>query len=107
MARNITRPLETLASAAARIEQGDYDAPVDVRRSDEIGVLASSLNHMRGGIADREKRILKLAYEDPLTDLANRSRFTNDLARAIDAGARRQAQAHHPHDGPRPIQVRQ
>jgi len=83
VARNITRPLETLASAAARIEKGDYDAPVDVRRSDEIGVLASSLNHMRGSIADREKRILKLAYEDPLTDLANRSRFSNELERAI------------------------
>ncbi len=88
IARNITRPLETLATAAARIEQGDYVEPVSLRRTDEIGVLASSLNHMRGGIADREKRILKLAYEDPLTGLANRSRFSNDLelalARAIE-----------------------
>jgi diguanylate cyclase (GGDEF)-like protein len=83
VARNITRPLETLASAAARIEHGDYVAPVNVARSDEIGVLASSLNHMRAGIADREKRILKLAYEDPLTDLANRSRFANALEEAI------------------------
>ncbi len=83
VARNITRPLETLAGAAARIEQGDYSAPVEVRRADEIGVLASSLNHMRSGIAERESRILKLAYEDPLTDLANRSRFSNELARAI------------------------
>jgi diguanylate cyclase (GGDEF)-like protein len=87
VARNITRPLETLATAAARIEQGDYSAPVDLRRADEIGVLASSLNHMRGGIADREKRILKLAYEDPLTDLANRSRFSNELEFAITQAA--------------------
>ncbi len=87
VARNITRPLETLASAASRIELGDYAAPVNVQRADEIGVLASSLNHMRGGIADREKRILKLAYEDPLTDLANRSRFANELERAIDDAA--------------------
>jgi diguanylate cyclase (GGDEF)-like protein len=89
VARSITRPLETLASAASRIEQGDYVEPVAVARSDEIGVLASSLNHMRSGIADREKRILKLAYEDPLTDLANRSRFANALELAIreaDAG---------------------
>ena len=85
VARNITRPLETLANAAARIEQGDYVEPVDVRRADEIGVLASSLNHMRGGIAERENRILKLAYEDPLTDLANRSRFSSELARAIES----------------------
>ncbi|HTU64868.1 MAG TPA: EAL domain-containing protein [Steroidobacteraceae bacterium] len=84
VARNITRPLETLASAASRIEQGDYVEPVRIERSDEIGVLASSLNHMRGGIADREKRILKLAYEDPLTDLANRSRFANSLEQAIE-----------------------
>ncbi len=83
VARNITRPLETLASAAQRIELGDYVAPVNVQRSDEIGVLASSLNHMRGGIADRETRILKLAYEDPLTDLANRSRFSIELEQAI------------------------
>jgi diguanylate cyclase (GGDEF)-like protein len=83
VARNITRPLETLATAAVRIEQGDYAEPVKVERSDEIGVLASSLNHMRGSIADREQRILKLAYEDPLTDLANRSRFANTLAQAI------------------------
>ena len=87
VARNITRPLETLASAAARIEQGDYTAPVNLKRADEIGVLASSLNHMRGSIADREKRILKLAYEDPLTDLANRSRFSNELELAIRQAA--------------------
>ncbi len=87
VARNITRPLETLASAASRIELGDYSAPVHLKRADEIGVLASSLNHMRGGIADREKRILKLAYEDPLTDLANRSRFANELEHAITRAA--------------------
>jgi diguanylate cyclase (GGDEF)-like protein len=83
VARNITRPLETLASAASRIEQGDYTDVVSIQRADEIGVLASSLNHMRSGIADREKRILKLAYEDPLTDLANRSRFNDELELAI------------------------
>jgi diguanylate cyclase (GGDEF)-like protein len=87
IARNITRPLETLATAAARIEQGDYVEPVSLRRTDEIGVLASSLNHMRGGIADREKRILKLAYEDPLTGLANRSRFSNELELALQRAA--------------------
>jgi diguanylate cyclase (GGDEF)-like protein len=87
VARNITRPLETLASAASRIELGDYSAPVHLQRADEIGVLASSLNHMRGGIADRERRILKLAYEDPLTDLANRSRFADVLEHAIHDAA--------------------
>jgi diguanylate cyclase (GGDEF)-like protein len=87
VARNITRPLEALASAASRIEKGEYGEPVRVERSDEIGVLASSLNHMRSGIADREKHILKLAYEDPLTDLANRSQFSNTLESQIESAA--------------------
>jgi diguanylate cyclase (GGDEF)-like protein len=86
IALNITRPLSELAKAAEHIEQGDYSHAVTVQRSDEIGVLASSLNHMRSGIAEREQRILKLAYEDPLTDLANRSKFSDRLAYAIERG---------------------
>jgi diguanylate cyclase (GGDEF)-like protein len=85
IALNITRPLSTLAGAAARMEAGDYSGEVDVRRADEIGTLAYSLNHMREGIADREKRILTLAYQDQLTGLANRAKFSELLAAAIDA----------------------
>jgi len=83
IALNITRPLSKIAGAAARIEQGDYSHPVEIWRADEIGVLASSLNHMRNGIAERERKILTLAYQDPLTGLANRSRFSEDLEAAI------------------------
>jgi diguanylate cyclase len=83
IALNITRPLSKIAGAAARIEQGDYSHPVEVSRADEIGVLASSLNHMRQRVAERERRILTLAYQDPLTGLANRSRFSADLEAAI------------------------
>lgn len=83
IALNITRPLSSLAAQAHRIEQGDYADTVVIERADEIGVLASSLNHMRAGIKDREHRILKLAYQDPLTDLANRSKFSERLEEAI------------------------
>jgi len=83
IALNITRPLSKIAGAAARIEQGDYSRSVEVERADEIGVLASSLNHMRQGIAERERKILTLAYQDPLTGLANRSRFSEELEAAI------------------------
>ena len=58
-----------------------------IERADEIGVLASSLNHMRYGIKEREQRILKLAYQDPLTDLANRSKFSERLEQAIGVAA--------------------
>ena len=46
---------------------------------------------MRAGIAEREQRILKLAYEDPLTQLPNRSQFADALARGIEAARVEQA----------------
>jgi len=85
IALNITRPLSSLAQAAAQMEAGDYSTEVDVHRKDEIGSLACSLNHMRAGIAEREKRILTLAYQDQLTGLANRAQFSELLAAAIAA----------------------
>ncbi len=85
IASNITQPLSTLAQAAAQMEAGDYTGEVDVHRADEIGSLAYSLNHMREGIAEREKRILTLAYQDQLTGLANRAKFSELLSAAIAA----------------------
>ena len=85
IASNITQPLSTLAHAAARMEAGDYSGEVDLQRADEIGSLACSLNRMREGIAEREKRILTLAYQDQLTGLANRAKFSELLSGAIAA----------------------
>lgn len=85
IASNITQPLGTLAHAAARMEAGDYSGEVDLQRADEIGSLAYSLNHMRLGLAEREKRVLTLAYQDQLTGLANRAQFSELLSAAIAA----------------------
>jgi diguanylate cyclase (GGDEF)-like protein len=83
IALGITRPIELLLAAVKRIRQGDYTAPVQMQRDDEIGALAQGLDHMRAGIAEREQRILKLAYEDPLTQLPNRAQFGEALERGI------------------------
>jgi diguanylate cyclase (GGDEF)-like protein len=83
IALGITRPIELLLAAVKRIRQGDYTAPVEMQRHDEIGALAQGLDHMRAGIAEREQRILKLAYEDPLTQLPNRAQFGEALERGI------------------------
>jgi diguanylate cyclase (GGDEF)-like protein len=83
IALGITRPIESLLAAVKRIRQGDYTAPVAMQRDDEIGALAQGLDHMRAGIAEREQRILKLAYEDPLTQLPNRAQFGEALERGI------------------------
>ncbi|HEY5000139.1 MAG TPA: diguanylate cyclase, partial [Usitatibacter sp.] len=88
IARSITRPVQRLAEAALRVQEGDYARHVDVERKDEIGQLALSFNHMLDGIESREKEILRLAYEDGLTGLPNRAMFNEQLAQAMRAARR-------------------
>ena len=83
IAVGITRPIDALLQAVKRMRGGDYSIPIAIHRGDEIGILAHGLDHMRAGIAEREQRILKLAYEDSLTQLPNRSQFSERLQREI------------------------
>jgi len=83
IAFGITRPIDALLEAVKRMRRGDYSMPIAIHRGDEIGILAQGLDHMRAGIAEREQRILKLAYEDTLTQLPNRSQFGERLQREI------------------------
>jgi len=46
MSRQITKPIQKLASASERVAQGDLSTPVDVKSSNEVGVLAHSFNQM-------------------------------------------------------------
>lgn len=73
--RGIVLPLQEAVSVAQAIANGDYDRTVPNRHIDEIGVLFRALQVMRDSIFSREEKILRLAYVDPLTDLANRTRF--------------------------------
>ena len=107
IAVGITRPLDALLQAVRRIRRGDYSIPIDMHRSDEIGILAQGLDHMRAGIAEREQQILKLAYEDSLTQLPNRSQFGERLQREILAAAASTAHALDLRHGPGSLQVRQ
>ncbi len=88
IARGITRPVRRLADAAHRVREGDYTRHVDVDQKDEIGELADSFNHMLDGIVSREREILRLAYEDGLTQLPNRSMFNRQLEQAVRTSRR-------------------
>ena len=83
--KRITSPLRQLAEIAKRLGDGDYNTHISVkiRRDDEIGKLALAFESMRVGIANRQAEILRLAYWDPLTDLANRVQFSDLLKVAI------------------------
>jgi diguanylate cyclase (GGDEF)-like protein len=85
VARGITNPLRRLGALAERIEGGDYTQTVDLASNDEIGQLASAINHMSGGIAERESKIVELANMDVLTKLPNRTLFLGRLNQAIQA----------------------
>lgn len=57
VATRLTRPLRRLSAAAARIGRGDLGVPVDTRGTDEIGVLARTLEEMRQALRARDERL--------------------------------------------------
>ncbi len=52
----ITRPVRTLAAAAARIGQGELERPIAPGSRDELGVLAQTMETMRAQLAARDAR---------------------------------------------------
>jgi signal transduction histidine kinase len=50
LSRRFTRPIHELSEAAAGIARGEYGRRVEVRRTDEIGTLASAFNRMAGEV---------------------------------------------------------
>jgi diguanylate cyclase (GGDEF)-like protein len=87
LARNITRPLQDLTQAVDRMRAGTYDAPRSVQRRDELGVLAEGLHLMQTAVQSRDQSIRRLAYEDTLTGLMNRTAFGSALSEALQASA--------------------
>ena len=87
LARNITRPLQDLTQAVDQMRAGTYDVALSVQRRDELGVLAEGLQLMQTAVQSRDQSIRRLAYEDSLTGLMNRTAFGAALGRALaDAG---------------------
>ena len=82
-ARHISKPLTELVGSAKQLGEGDYSAPIQVTRKDEIGNLGHAFNQMREGIELREQKIRKLAYWDELTQLPNRASFVDQVKKSI------------------------
>jgi signal transduction histidine kinase len=57
LARRITRPLRQLAREASRIGAGDLERPIAVVSSDEVGLLAATLNDMRQDLFQRDQQM--------------------------------------------------
>ena len=83
LARNITRPLQDLTRAVDQMRTGAYDVALTVQRRDELGVLAEGLQLMQTAVQSRDQSIRRLAYEDSLTGVMNRTAFGAALSRAL------------------------
>lgn len=65
--KRIMRPVNALAEAAKRVEQGNLSAPVDYQGQDEFSSVCSAFDHMQQHLlSEREKNA---AYERARTDL--------------------------------------
>jgi diguanylate cyclase (GGDEF)-like protein len=87
IARNITRPLQELTESVHQIRGGTYDVALKLQRSDELGLLAEGLQLMQSALMSRDQSIRRLAYEDTLTGLMNRTAFSDNLREALTAAA--------------------
>jgi len=59
LGHTLVRPVYQLVRAARRIGGGDLESPVGLPRGDELGVLANTLEHMRGQLLARD-RVLQM-----------------------------------------------
>lgn len=57
VARLVTRPVKTLASAALRASDGDYDAEITATSKDEIGALASAFRRLLGDLKEKQELV--------------------------------------------------
>jgi len=88
--RMIVRPIRRLAQAADEIASGEYDHPVPLRGSDEIGQLTQTFERMRQRIRETRSALVeeKGRSEAEATVVNAVLNATNDGIMMVDAGGR-------------------
>lgn len=92
LARQFTRPLEEITQTAEKIAQGNLHARSHIRRNDEIGILAHTINHLAASLdeeiqhlsSERQKFQLVLEHMENLVFLLDKEGIileTNKAAR--------------------------
>ena len=79
--RRMLRPLDDIRAGAQRFGGGDFAVPIPVRRSDELGTLASDVNAMGQSIHQmlESQRGLLLAISHELRSPLTRARLNTEL----------------------------
>lgn len=63
ISRSLTRPLMNLAATARAVTQGNIHERVDIRSSDEVGVLAQAFNQMTERLVNHAKELERINQE--------------------------------------------
>ncbi|MGH7605837.1 MAG: diguanylate cyclase, partial [Gemmatimonadales bacterium] len=86
----ITRPLERLTEAAARVAAGDLSVDLPVGASGEVGYLTRAFNTLVSRLREKESQgeLEKLSLTDSLTGLYNRRHLMGTLASEVQRSRR-------------------
>src|SRR2546422_413714 len=86
----IVRPLERLASAAAKLVAGDLSVELPVGGSGEVGSLTQAFRTLAGRLREREGQgeLERLSVTDALTGLYNRRHLMRTLANEVQRSRR-------------------
>lgn len=87
LSKRVTSPLLKAVNIANAIAGGEYGRAIPNARIRELDDLLRALGIMRESIMQREVRIRRLAYTDPLTNLPNRTRFLEVLDELLSRSA--------------------
>lgn len=89
ISRGLVRPVQRLAHAAHQMGQGNYliEWPVSARR-DEIGDLEEAFVRMGESVGKHDRDIRRLAFDDVLTGLPNRTAFRETLNTKVQMAER-------------------